>query len=52
MPVDKVKDFESEYLDYLDSKHSDIMNSLKSGKYSEEATDVLTKVASELAAKY
>ncbi len=52
VPVDKVKDFESEYLDYLDSKHSDIMNSLKSGKYSEEATDVLTKVASELAAKY
>ena len=52
VPVSKVKEFESEYLDYLDSKHSDIMNSLKSGKYSEEATEVLTKVAAELAAKY
>ena len=29
-----------------------IINSLKSGKYSEEATEVLTKVAAELAAKY
>ena len=52
VPVSKVKEFESEYLDYLDSKHSDIMSSLKSGKYSEEATEVLTKVAAELAAKY
>ncbi|MDG1146782.1 MAG: F0F1 ATP synthase subunit alpha, partial [Crocinitomicaceae bacterium] len=52
VPVNKVKAFEAEYLDYLDAKHADIMASLKSGKYSTEATDVLTKVAKELAAKY
>jgi F-type H+-transporting ATPase subunit alpha len=52
VPINKVKAFETEYLDYLDAKHADIMASLKSGKYSTEATDVLTKVAKELAAKY
>jgi F-type H+-transporting ATPase subunit alpha len=52
VPVNKVKAFEKEYLDYLEAKHSDIMLSLKAGKYTDEATDVLTKVAKEIASKY
>ena len=52
VPVDKVKEFETEYLDYLMAKHSDVMASLKSGKYTDESTDVLKKVAIEIASKY
>ncbi len=52
VPVEKVKDFEIEYLDYLDAKHKDLMNDLKAGKLTEEITDTLTRVAKEIASKY
>ena len=52
VPINKVKEFEKEYLDFLEAKHSDIMASLKSGKYTDENTAVLEKVAKELAGKY
>jgi len=52
VPVEKVKTFESEYLDYLDAKHRDTLDALKAGKYTDAETDVLAQVAKELAAKY
>ncbi|MFT5580926.1 MAG: F-type H+-transporting ATPase subunit alpha [Psychromonas sp.] len=52
VPVNKVKAFEIEYLNYLEAKHADTLAALKSGKYTDELTDVLTKVAKEIAAKY
>ena len=52
VPVEKVKEFEKEFLDFLDAKHSDVMASLKSGKYTDENTSVLEKVAKELSSKY
>jgi F-type H+-transporting ATPase subunit alpha len=52
VPIDKVKEFENEYLDFLEAKHVDVMASLKSGKYTDENTAVLEKVAKELASKY
>jgi F-type H+-transporting ATPase subunit alpha len=52
VPVEKVKEFEKEYLDFLEAKHSDVMASLKSGKYTDENTSVLEKVAKEIASKY
>ena len=52
VPVDKVKEFENEYLDYLDAKHRDTLDALKAGKYTAEQTDVLAQVAKELSAKY
>ncbi|MDX1652881.1 MAG: F0F1 ATP synthase subunit alpha [Brumimicrobium sp.] len=52
VPVNKVKDFEQEYLDYLDAKHKDVMNELKAGKLTDEATQTLAKVAKEIASKY
>ncbi|MCT4562018.1 MAG: F0F1 ATP synthase subunit alpha [Crocinitomicaceae bacterium] len=52
VPVNKVKAFETEYLDYLAAKHADVLAGLKSGKYTDELTDVLSKVAKEIAAKY
>ena len=52
VPVNKVKEFEIEYLDYLDAKHKDVMNELKSGKLTDNATETLARVAKELASKY
>ena len=52
VPIDKVKEFETEYLDFLDAKHANILADLKVGKYTDAQTDVLATVAKELAAKY
>ena len=52
VPVDKVKEFETEFLNYLEAKHKDILVALKAGKYTDEITDTLTKVAKEIADKY
>ncbi len=52
VPVAKVKEFETEFLNYLEAKHKDILVALKAGKYTDEITDTLTKVAKEIADKY
>ncbi len=52
VPVEKVKEFEKEYLNYLEAKHKDVLVALKAGKYTDEITDTLTKVAKEIADKY
>nr|WP_294862588.1 F0F1 ATP synthase subunit alpha [uncultured Fluviicola sp.] len=52
VPVNKVKEFEKEYLDFLEAKHSDVLVRLKAGKYEDADTDLLGKVAKEIAAKY
>ncbi len=52
VPVEKVKEFERDYLEFLKAKHSDVLASLKAGKLTDEVTDTLTTVAKELSAKY
>ncbi len=52
VPVDKVKEFEQDYLEYLNAKHRDVMDTLKAGKLTDEAMDTLTSVTNELTAKY
>lgn len=52
VPVSRVKEFETEYLNYLESKHADTLNALKAGKFDDSLTDVLAKVAKDIAAKY
>ncbi len=52
VPVEKVKEFESDYLEYLNAKHRDALDILKSGKLTDEVTDTLTKAAAEISAKY
>ncbi|MGI0106083.1 F0F1 ATP synthase subunit alpha [Salinimicrobium sp. WS361] len=52
VPVEKVKEFEKDYLEYLDAKHRDVLDQLKAGKYTDEITDTLTNVAKEISAKY
>jgi F-type H+-transporting ATPase subunit alpha len=52
VPVSKVKEFEKEFLNFLEAKHADVLVALRAGKYTDEITDTLTKVAKELADKY
>jgi F-type H+-transporting ATPase subunit alpha len=52
VPVSKVKEFERDYLEYLNAKHRDTLDALKSGKFTDELTDVLEKAAAEVSAKY
>jgi F-type H+-transporting ATPase subunit alpha len=52
VPVEKVKEFERDYLEYLKAKHRDMLDTLKAGKLTDEVTDTLVSVAKELSAKY
>jgi F-type H+-transporting ATPase subunit alpha len=52
VPVSKVKSFESEFLEYLDLKHRDVLDNLRDGILNNDITKVLEKVASELVMKY
>jgi len=52
VPVEKVKEFEKEYLDFLNRKHRDTLDTLKAGKLTDEVIDVLTVAAKELSSKY
>ncbi|MGO1752218.1 MAG: F0F1 ATP synthase subunit alpha, partial [Psychroflexus sp.] len=53
VPVDQVKAFETDYLNFLEMKHrEDVLDVLKSGKLTEEVTDTLQRVAKEIAEKY
>jgi F-type H+-transporting ATPase subunit alpha len=52
VPVNKVREFEAEYLAFLEAKHKNVLNDLKAGKFSDELTDVLEAVAKDLSKKY
>ena len=52
VPVNKVKEFEKDYLEYLNNKHRNILDALKAGKLTDEITDVLEAAAKEISAKY
>ncbi len=52
VPVEKVKEFEKDFLEYLNAKHRDTLDALKAGKFDDNITDVLEKVAKEISAKY
>jgi F-type H+-transporting ATPase subunit alpha len=52
VPVNKVKEFERDFIDYLNNKHKDTLNALKAGKLDDNITDVLEKTAKEISAKY
>ncbi|OYU85491.1 MAG: F0F1 ATP synthase subunit alpha [Flavobacterium sp. BFFFF2] len=52
VPVNKVKEFEKDFLDYLNSAHRSTLDELKAGKFTDAITDVLEKAAAEVSAKY
>ena len=52
VPVNKIKEFESEYTTQLEMRHPETLAALKAGKLDDQITSVLETVAKELAAKY
>lgn len=52
VPVNKVRKFESDFLQYLETKHKDTLNELKKGNFNDQITGVLEAVAKELTAEY
>ncbi len=52
VPVDKVKEFERDYLEFLNARHRSTLDTLKAGKLTDEVIDTLTTVAKDLSGKY
>jgi len=52
VPVNKVKSFENEFIELLELKYRDTLNSLRDGILNNDITSVLEKVASEIVIKY
>ena len=52
VPINKIKEFESEYTTQLEMRHPETLAALKAGKLDDQITGVLETVAKELAGKY
>ena len=52
VPVEKVKEFERDYIELLNAQHRGMLDTLKSGKLTDEVIATLTSVAADLSAKY
>ena len=52
VPVNRVREFEHEFLGLMKAQHRDILDLLKAGKLTDEVTAKLGEVASDLAKKY
>jgi len=52
VPVEKVKEFENDYIEFLNAKHRDVLDLLKAGKLTDQITDTLTSVCKDLTGKY
>jgi F-type H+-transporting ATPase subunit alpha len=50
--VNRVKEFESEYIRVLNDKHSKILSTIKQGKLTDEVTSTLEKVCADLVSKF
>ena len=52
IPVEKVKDFEKEYVEVLDLRHKDILEQIKNGVINDNIIGELKKTALDIARKY
>jgi F-type H+-transporting ATPase subunit alpha len=52
IPVEKVKEFEVDFLEYMELKHKSTLAALAAGKLSDEITAVLEETAKEIGEKY
>jgi len=52
VPIKSIKNFQIEFLHFLEEKHADTLDALKKGKLDDEITQVLESVCSDIAAKY
>jgi F-type H+-transporting ATPase subunit alpha len=52
VPVNKIREFESEFTTQLEARHPETLAALKAGKFDDTITGVLETVAKELTGKY
>ena len=52
IPVEKIKEFESEYIRVLNEKHSKVLSTIKQGKLTDDVTSTLEKVCADLVSKF
>jgi F-type H+-transporting ATPase subunit alpha len=52
VPVEKVKNWETEYLHHLEDHYADLLEKLKQGKMDDEIAATLEKVAKEIANRH
>ena len=52
IPLEKVKEFEAEFLEYMELKHKDVMTALAQGKLSDDITAALHSTANEIGEKF
>ncbi len=52
VPVDRVKEFEVEYLHYMEQKHADVLETLRKGVINDDVTNIIKKVGADLSEKY
>ncbi len=52
VPVEKVRDFEKDFLEFLDIEHKSVLETLKQGNLTEGVIKVLEKVAKDIAIKF
>ncbi len=52
VPVNRIKEFEAEYLAFLHAKHEGVLNDLAAGKLTDEIKATLETVAADLSSKY
>ena len=52
VPVNKIREFEAEFLSFMETKHKNILDELKKGNIGEEVTSVIEQTGKELSAKY
>ena len=52
VPVNKVRNFEKDFLDVLEKSHKGILDQLKKGQYTDEITNTLEQVAKEVSKRF
>ena len=52
VPVKRIREFENEFIEFLELKHADTLATLKSGVIDKSVTDILDSVVADISAKY
>jgi F-type H+-transporting ATPase subunit alpha len=52
VPIKRVKEFENEYLTLMEKQHANVLESLRQGNLTDEATSVMEQVAKDVAKQF
>ncbi len=52
VPLDKVREFQDNFLTVLETSHREVLDTLRAGKLTDEVTNTLEKVAADVAGQY